>query len=85
MELGSSCVCVSLNRGQRRVPYFKEQRRMRNPGPPQLGFIRSLCLQAEVEDPIYGGSMNQQDQLKVMDRQAKAGSDWSLAVWVRLR
>lgn len=72
---------MSLNRGQKRVPYFKEQRRMGNPGPSQLGFIRPLCLQAEVEDPVCSGNkMNQQDQLKVMDRQAKAGSDQSLAV-----
>lgn len=76
---------MSLNRGQKRVPYFKEQRRVGNPGPSQLGFIRPLCLQAEVEDPVCSGNMNQQDRLKVMDRQAKAGSDQSLAVWVGLR
>lgn len=58
---------------------------MGNPGPPQLGFIRFLCLQAEVEGPVYSGSMNQQDQLKVMDSQTKAGGDRSLAVWMGLR
>lgn len=77
-------MCV-LEQRKRRVPYSKEQRRMGNPEPPHLGFIRSLSLQAEVEDPVYRGSMNQQDQLKVMDRQAKAGSDRSLAVWVGQR
>lgn len=63
------CVCVSLNKGQKRVPYFKEQSMMENPGPSQLGSISSLGPRSG--DPVYSGNINQQDQFQVMDRSAE--------------
>ena len=83
MELGSSCVCVLEQRTKKSSVLQRAEEDWAS--TVRLHQVPSLCLQAEVEDPIYRGSMNQQDQLKVVIRQAKAGGDRSLAVWVGRR